>query len=99
MCIITYSSEKKSQNVEFQLDPNGMTTSSSSRIMYEEIADPPSAFNCTQYPARETTTEVVKHNYEEVKLYGNLDIPTTHEAYQLTLCSAYGVPEQSTTSS
>ena len=98
---VTYSSEKKSQNVEFQLDPNGMTTSSSSRIMYEEIADPPSAINCTQCPAHETTTEVVKHNYEEVKLYGNLDIPTTHEAYQLTTCSAYGVsvPEQSTTSS
>ena len=68
--------------------------------VYEEIADPPSAFNCTQCPAYETTTtEVVKHNYEEVKLYGNLDIPTTYEAYQLTACSAYGVPVKSTTSS
>ena len=92
----------KSQDAEFQLDPTVMnSTSSSSRVMYEEIADPPiaSAFNCTQCPAYETTTEVVKHDYEEVKLYGNLDIPTTHEAYQLTTCSAYGVPEQSTTSS
>ena len=94
MCVD--SSEKK---VEFQLDPNGKTTSSSSRVMYEEIADPPSAINCTRCPAYETTTEVVKHDYEEVKLYGNLDIPTTHEAYQLTTCSAYGVPVQSTTSS
>ena len=100
MCIKKcHSSEKKSQNVEFQLDPNGKTTSSSSRVVYEEIADPPSTFNCTQCPAYETTTEVVQHDYEEVKLCGNLDIPTTHEAYQLTTCSAYGVPVQSTTSS
>ena len=67
--------------------------------VYEEIADPSSAFNCTQCPAYVATAEVVKHDYEEVKLYGNLDIPTTQEAYQLTLCSAYGVPVQSTTSS
>ena len=64
--------------------------------MYEDIADPPSAFNCTQCPAYETITEVDKHEYEDVKLYGNLDIPTTQEAYQLTPCSAYGVPVHST---
>ena len=94
------SSERKTQSAEFQLDPTVMkSTSSSSKVIYEEMADPPSAFNCTQCPTYETTTEVVKHDYEEVKLYGNLDIHTTHEAYQLTKCSAYGVPVQSTTSS
>ena len=85
MCIINMSLTVQRRKVAFQLDPNGMTTSSSSRIMYEEIADPPSAINCTQCPARETTTEVVKHNYEEVKLHGNLDIPTTHDSQHVLL--------------